>query len=407
MVLKRAEMEIKNYLIIGTGVAGTASAAAIREHDPDGRIFLLGDEELPLYSRIRLPEYLTGRVERERLVIQKPQWYSDRRIDLMTGTRAESIDAQAGRVFLSGGSALPYDRLLLATGAGCWVPPVPGRGLPGILTVRTVADVDRLKSAAAGQAAAVVVGGGLLGLEMAGAMGQIGLEVTVVEVAPWLLPRQLDREGGELLQRVLEKRGIRFLVGARVDSFSGKDHVEAVCLTGGAELAAAVVLVSAGIQPDVALAREAGIEIQKGITVDDRMATSLPGVYAAGDCALHRGITYGLWPAAEAQGKVAGTQMAGFGATYNGTLPSHTLKVSGVDVFSAGRFDIDDEARCKRNRGEETYQKEVFDDDGNTVGAILIGDLGDRNKIIRKSSRAAEIFGVSSIKATSSAKKPE
>lgn len=381
-----------DYIIIGAGVAGTAAAAAIREHDPRGRIVLLGDEELPLYSRIRLPEYLAGRVERERLVIRKPQWYSDQQINLMTGTRAESIDAQAGRVLLSGGSALPYDRLLLATGAGCWIPRVPGRELPGILTVRTVADVDRLKSAAAGQKTAVVVGGGLLGLEMASALANIGPEVTVVEVAPWLLPRQLDREGGELLQRILEKRGIRFFVGAKLDSFAGKDRVEAVHLTGGEELAAAVILVSAGVQPDVALARQAGIKIQKGVVVDDRMATSLPGVYAAGDCAEHRGMIYGIWPAAEAQGKVAGTQMAGGEDTYTGTLPSHTLKVSGVDVFSAGRFDVDDPARCKRDRGENTYRKEVLDDDGNTVGAILIGDLGDRNKII---------------KAISSTKKPE
>ena len=372
-----------NYILIGAGVAGTASAAAIREHDPQGRIVLLGDEELPLYSRIRLPEYLAGRVERERLVIRKPQWYSDRRIDLMTGIRAESIDPKTARVSLSDGSALPCDRLLLATGAHCFIPQVEGHGLPGVLTVRTVADVDRLKSAAAGQKTAVVVGGGLLGLEMASALAHIGPAVTVVEVAPWLLPRQLDREGGQMLQRILEKKGIRFFVGTKVDSFAGKDHVEAVRLTGGEELAAAVVLVSAGIQPDVALAREAGIKIQKGIVVGDRMATSLPGVYAAGDCAEHRGTIYGIWPAAEAQGKVAGTQMAGGEDTYTGTLPSHTLKVSGVDVFSAGRFDIDDEARCKRDRGENTYRKEVLDDDGNTVGAILIGDLGDRNKIIK------------------------
>jgi NAD(P)H-nitrite reductase large subunit len=382
-VYEEGLMEAKNYIIIGTGVAGTTSAATIREHDRKGRIVLLGDEELSLYSRIRLPEYLANRVERERLIIHKPEWYSQRRIDLFTGTRAISIDTKTTKVILSDGSSIDYDRLLLATGARSWVPPVKGNGLIGILTVRTMEDVERFKSEIGGrQSRAFVIGGGLLGLEMAGAMISVGLKVSVVEVAPWLLPRQLDREGGELLLRILEKEGIHFHLGAQLDSFAGKDRVRAVRLVGGPELPAEFVLVSAGVEPAVELARETGLQVGRGIIVDDRMAASLPGIYAAGDCAEHRGIVYGIWNAAQDQGRVAGAQMAGGQETYSGSLPNHTLKVSGVNVFSAGMFEIEDESRCERTSTESTYRKVTYDEDGNTIGAILIGDLGERNRIL-------------------------
>jgi nitrite reductase (NADH) large subunit len=367
----------KDYVIVGASVAGTAAAAAIREQDRDGRILLLGEEEFGLYSRIRLPEYLAGRLERERLVIRKGDWYAGLSIDLRTGTRVESVDLAGGRVSLSGGETIGYDRLLLATGARCFVPPFAGRDLPGVLTVRTVKDVDRLRAREA-----VVIGGGLLGLEMASALARLGLTVGVVELLPWLLPRQLDRQGGELLQRILERSGLRFHLGARVDAIAGDDQVRAVRLESGEEIPAEVVLVSAGIEPRVELARAAGIRAEKGMVIGDRAETSAEGVFAAGDCAEHRGRIYGIWPAAEAQGRVAGMVMAGGDAVYKGTLPAHTLKVSGVNVFSAGEFDVKDESRCKREAGAETYRKEVFDDGGRTVGAILIGDLGDRRKIL-------------------------
>lgn len=372
-----------DYLIVGSGVAGTTAAGAIREHDPQGRIVLIGDEELPLYSRIRLPEYLAGRVEREKLVIRKPDWHADKQIELRTGTRAQAIDLSAGRVQLADGTSLSYDRLLLATGSSCFVPPISGHRLDGVMTIRTVDDVERMRARLTSPVPAVVVGGGLLGLELAGALNLLGSPVTVVELEPWLLPRQLDRQGGDLLQSMLEKKGLSFRVGAKVASFEGIDSVEAVLLAEGEVLRASVVLVSAGVRPRVDLAREAGIDVGRGILIDDSTATSVPGVFAAGDCAEHRGITYGIWPAAEAQGRVAGARMAVAAAEYSGTLPSHSLKVCGIEVFSAGHFDVDDQARCARTMGDDTYRKLVVDQAGNTIGAILIGDVSERGKILQ------------------------
>lgn len=340
----------KSYVIIGASVAGTAAAAAIREGDPGGNIILLGEEEFGLYSRIRLPEYLAGRLARERLVIRKSDWYAGLNIDLRTGTRAESVDLKGARVSLSSGETLAYDRLLVATGADCFVPPFVGHDLPGVLTVRTVKDVDRLRSQVEGAREAVVIGGGLLGLEMASVMVHLGLMVTVVEVLPWLLPRQLDRQGGELLQSILEKNGLKIKTDTSVEAIVGKASVSAVRLSGGEELPASLVLVSAGIRPRIDLARSAGLRVEKGIVIGDRAETSAEGVYAAGDCAEHRGRIHGVWPAAEAQGRVAGTVMAGGDAVYSGTPDEHRLKFIAAD--------------------------------GRTVSAMLTGDPGDRQKIL-------------------------
>lgn len=339
-----------NHVIVGAGVAGTAAAMAIRERDPDGRIILLGEEEFGLYSRIRLPEYLAGRLERERLVIRKRDWYAGLDIDLRTGTRVEEVDLKAARVALSGGEALAYDRLLLATGADCFIPPFTGHDLPGVFTVRTVKDVDRLKARADGARDAVVIGGGLLGLEMASVLAHLGLAVTVAEVVPWLLPRQLDRPGGELLQRILEKNGLKIKTDTKVEAIVGKADVNAVRLSGGEEIPAALVLVSAGIRPRVDLATSAGLKVGKGIIIGDQAETSAEGVFAAGDCAEHRGQIYGIWPAAEAQARVAGTVMAGGNAVYSSTPSEHRLK------FTAG--------------------------DGRPVSVLLKGDFSDRQKIL-------------------------
>jgi nitrite reductase (NADH) large subunit len=323
----------KNYVIVGASVAGTAAAAAIRERDPDGRITLLGEEEFGLYSRIRLPEYLAGRLERERLVIRKADWYAGLNIDLRTGTRAESVDVETARVSLSGGEILAYDRLLLATGADCFVPPFSGHDLPGVFTVRTVLDVDRLRYEAERVKAAAVIGGGLLGLEMASALAYLGLEVTVVEVLPWLLPRQLDRQGGNLLQLVLENSGLKFKTGAEIDNIVGDDGAEAVRLSNGEEISASLVLVSAGVRPRVDLAESAGLQVEKGIVIGEHAETSAEGVYAAGDCAEHRGRIYGIWPAAEAQGRVAGAVMAGGDAVFTDAQTEYRLRL----ITSDGR----------------------------------------------------------------------
>ncbi|MHC4598573.1 MAG: NAD(P)/FAD-dependent oxidoreductase [Planctomycetota bacterium] len=371
----------RKYVIVGAGPAGVAAAAAIRNRDAKGGILLCSAETLPFYSRIRLPEYLAGRIERKDLVIRPEAWFRERGIDLRLDTRVTSLDPKARTVTLGDGTVEGYDAALLATGARANIPRFPGGDLPGVLAIRTAEDTEALRDRASGAERIVAVGGGVLGLEMAVALGTLGPAVTVVEVFPWLLPRQLDPAGGEVLRGMLEKRGLSFRLDAKVAALEGEGGVSAVRLEDGETLPASAVLVSAGIVPETGLAREAGLEVNRGVVIDDAAATSAEGVFAAGDCAEHGGRVYGIWPASEAQGKAAGENMAGGEARYESTVMSHVLKVTGIDVFSMGEIDAEGKRPSEVERGESTYRKLVRNDAGALIGAVLVGDLTDRGKI--------------------------
>ncbi len=343
----------------------------------------MGAEAYPFYARIRLGEVVAGRVEPERLTLKGPEWYRDRRVELELGVRAEVLDLEAARVRLSSGESAPYDALLIATGAVPFVPPIPGADLPGVMTLRDLAGALALRQRALASSQAVVLGGGLLGIEAAASLRQVGLAVVVVEAAPWLLPRQLDREGASVVQKALEARGLSFRIGAKVQAITGGDRVEGVALESGENLPADLVLVAAGVRPEVSLAREAGIHVERGIVVNDRLETSAPGVFAAGDCAEHRGRLYGFWPAAEAQGRAAGAAMAGEDPQYRGTVPSSTLKVVDIPVLSVGEVDPEGTLESEVRIGEGRYRRLVRDREGRLVGAILVGDLTERRAIMR------------------------
>ncbi len=373
----------RSFVIVGTGVAGVEAAASLRARDPHCRIRLVGAEPYPFYARIRIGEVVAGRVVPERLVLKGPEWYRDRQVDLSVGVRAEVLEPFAGRVRLSSGEDVPYDALLIATGAVPFVPPIPGADLDGVMTLRDLAGALRLRERALASSHAVVIGGGLLGIEAAASLRLLGVAVVVIEAAPWLLPRQLDRDGSSVVQRFLEARGIAFRTGAQVRAITGAGRVEAVVLGSGEELAAGLVLVAAGVRPDVGLAREAGLAVNRGIVVDDRLSTSAPGVFAAGDCAEHRGRLYGIWPAAEAQGRAAGAAMAGEDPRYRGTIPSSTLKVADLPVLSVGEVAPAEGREEEVSRGEGTYRKLVRDPEGRLVGAILVGDLSERRALMQ------------------------
>ncbi len=374
----------RRYLVIGAGLAGDTASAVLRETDPDGHVVLVGEEPTPFYTRIRLPEFVAGRIEKPRLVLHDEAWYREKGVELRLGTRVEGLDPKAGKAVLRGGETISYDACLLATGARSFVPPFPGADRPGVLTVRTVEDAAILRERAARGGSVVAVGGGLLGLEMAFALLGVAETVVVVEVFPWLLPRQLDAEGGRLLQSLLEQRGLAFRLDATVQTVEGTDAVEAVRLEGGEALPAGAVLVSAGVRARTDLAVEAGIDVDKGVVIDDGTSTSASGVYAAGDCAEHRGRVYGFWPAAEQQAKVAGAVMAGGEASYEGTVPSHTLKVTGIDVFSAGDIDAEGKRASEVERREGVYRKFVRDENGRLVGAVMVGDVSGRRDAQRE-----------------------
>jgi len=369
------------HVIVGGGVAGTEAAAAIRRRAPDDDIVIITQESYPFYARIRLQEVVDGRATPERLLLRRDPWYKENRIDLRMATVVQEVDVKHARIRLSSSQDEPYDRLLLATGSRPFVPPLAGCELTGVTTLRSMTDALWLKSLCADHPPVVVIGGGLLGLELAATFAGLNMTATVIDTSSWLLRRQLDREGGNTLQRLLEQRGMSFRLDSNVTRILGQTTVTGVELASREVLPASLVLICAGIVPEVGLARSAGLAIKGGIVVDDRLQTTAEGVFAAGDCAAHHGHVYGLWPASEAQGKVAGDRMAGGEAIYAGTARSNSLKVTGIDMFSIGCIEVPAAGTEEIERSDGVYRKLVRDETKRLVGAILLGDTTGRRDL--------------------------
>jgi nitrite reductase (NADH) large subunit len=364
------------YLIIGNGVAGNAAAENIRKHDPEGKIVVFSRESRPFYYVPALPEFLAGEKAADQITLHQQSWYDQHRIDLHLNTRVTQIDAAQKFVETDQGQRFPFDQLLLATGGNSFVPPIKGADSPGVFTLRTLADADRIKQAAAGAKSAVLIGGGLLGLEAGNGLRKTGLKVSVVEFFPRLLPRQMDVAGAAILARQMEDMGFTFHLGAKTQEIAPGPEGLTVNLESGEKLKGDLVLISAGVRPDLSLAQALGLDIDKGVKVDDTMKTSRDGIYAAGDLIEHRGRFYGIWPAAMEQGAVAGAAMAGQAAKYPGTLPSNVLKVVGIDLVAAGDIDADGKltAIVHTDSAKKAYRKLVIQDNL-LVGAILLGNI--------------------------------
>jgi nitrite reductase (NADH) large subunit len=372
------------YVIVGNGVAGTAAAATIRKHDDAGEILIFTREKHPFYSIPGLPDYLTGEHPLKHLIINDEKWYRDNRLDLHLEKEIRRIDPFLQLAFTQDGQAHGYDRLLLATGGLSFVPPIKGADNPGVLTLRTLADADALRAQAAKSRRLILIGGGLLGLEAGNGLRKLGLEVTVVEFFPRLLPRQMDIPGAAMLQKQMEDMGFRFFLGVTTREIVRDNAGLVVRLNTGEDLKGDLVLISAGTRPDLTLARSIGLDIDKGVKVDDSMKTGMDEIYAAGDLIEHRGRYYGLWPAAMEQGRVAGAAMAGQPATYEGTVPSNSLKVAGIDLLSAGEIDVEGklETMVSNDDTKKTYRKLVIKDNV-IIGAILLGDLHGSAEILK------------------------
>ncbi len=364
------------YLIVGNGVAANTAAETIRASDPSGRILMFSKERHYFYYVPALPEYLSREKRLETITIHNGQWYRQHGIDIRLNTEITSIDPRNKTAAAQDGTAYPYDKLLLATGGTSFVPPIKGLPADGVFTLRTIDDADAIKERAKKSRKLVLIGGGLLGLEAGNGLRKLGPEVSVVEFFPRLLPRQMDEPGAAMLQKQMEEMGFTFHLGAKTQEIVSGPNGLAVHLEGGETIAADMVLVSAGVRPEVTLARSLGLEIDKGVKVDDAMKTGLDDVYAAGDLIEHRGRFYGLWAASRDQGRVAGLAMAGKDAAYEGTVPSNTLKVVGIDLVAAGEIDAEGkmQAVTVRNDDKHLYRKFVLQGDV-LVGAILFGDI--------------------------------
>ena len=370
------------YLIIGNGVAGNTAAENIRKFDPEGKIAIFSKEDRPFYYVPALPEYVAGDKEADTIIIHPQSWYDQHRIELHLATAVIKIDVAQKFLETDKGQRFAFDKLLLATGGKAFIPPIKGSDSPKVFTLKTLADAERIKAAAAQAKTAVLIGGGLLGLEAGNGLCKIGLKVIVVEFFPRLLPRQMDVAGAGILQSQMEDMGFTFHLGATTEEIVVTPDGLKVCLKSGDKIPGDLVLISAGVRPDLSLAQALGLEIDKGVKVDDTMKTSREGIYAAGDLIEHRGRLYGIWPAALEQGRVAGAAMAGQGAKYEGTLPSNVLKVVGIDLVAAGEIDADGklEAIVYQDKVKKTYRKLVIQDNC-LVGAILLGDIQGNSEI--------------------------
>jgi len=368
-----AESPVGRIVVLGGGIAGVTAAEYARRTAPDAEVALI-DRGWPLpYYRLNLTRYLAGEVGSEGLPLHPESWFEEQRIMRLVG-EVDAIDRYGRRVSLAAGGGLPYDRLVLATGAHAFVPPIPGVERDGVHPLRTTADADAILAAARPGARCVVLGGGLLGLEAAGALAGRGLDVTVLEGYGYLLPRQLTREGGELVLSFVRDRGITVRTDVMASRIVGEDRIRGVELAGGEVLPADLLLVATGVRPNTAIARQAGLTVKGGLIVDDQLRTSDPAILGAGDGTEHRGRLYGIWPASYAQGVVAGINAAGGQADFLGIPPSNVLKVLGVDVFSIGDFEAGDGSFAVHEaRGEGWYRRLVCRD-GRILGANLVGD---------------------------------
>ena len=380
-----------HVLVVGAGIAGLSAVKAARAANASARITLLGSEAHLPYYRVNLTRYLAGEVGSDKLPIHPESWYAEKRISLELGAEHRAIDPEGHQVELVDGSHLGYDKLILATGAHPFVPPIPGVVRSCVSTLRSIDDADCILAEARPGLRSVVIGGGVLGLEVAGALASQGCKVDVVEGFAYLLPRQLNPRAAALLTEKLVDLGIRVHTGAQVKQVLGDERVRAVLLDSGDQLEADLVVVAAGVRPNSYLARRAGLKVKHGVIVDDRMTSSHPDIYAAGDLAEHAGVLYGLWGPALFQGRIAGMNAAGESAEIGDIARSSMLKVLGVDMFSIGTIDGSEGAYLVfEHEIDGKYTHLVFLDK-KLQGAVLLGNIS-RSVRIKSAIESGEDF---------------
>ncbi|MGD8576654.1 MAG: nitrite reductase large subunit NirB [Thiohalophilus sp.] len=370
----------EKLVVIGNGMAGMRTIEELLKLAPDMySITVFGDEPHPNYNRIMLSPVLSGEKQFEEIILNDNSWYADNRITLKSGSTVSKIDRLARKVYTQDGYEADYDRLLIATGSLPFILPIPGNELEGVIGFRTITDVENMLSTADKAKNAVVIGGGLLGLEAANGLLNRGMNVTVIHLPDVLMERQLDTEAATLLREELEGRGLKIITDANTEALLGIDHVEKVRLKDGTELDADMVVMAVGIRPNISLAKNADLHCERGIVVNDTMQSFDPKIYAVGECVQHRGQTYGLVAPLFEQAKVCANHLAYLGyGRYEGSATATRLKVSGVELFSAGNFmgDESTESIVLKDASHGIYKKLVLKDN-RIQGAVLYGDTVD------------------------------
>ena len=372
-------------VIIGNGLAGTMAAKTLRELDPEVEIVVFAEEKYSYYPRPNLIEYISGKLPYERIFAFTGDWHVRQKIDIRLGTAVRKIRSESREVELDADRRESYDVLLIANGALSFIPPIKGTDKRGVFTLRTLDDAQAVIEYLKDHHQVVIIGGGLLGLEIARAIRLRGAEVEVVEFFDRLLPRQLDAQGAALLRSQVEALGIRVRLGVTTEEVLGQNEVAGIRLKDGEVVGADMAVVAAGVRPNLSLPHDAGLATDKGLVVDDRMQTSHPQIFAAGDGVQHRGKLYGIIPASFEQARAAAYNMLGQEKLYQGTMPSTTLKVVGLYVTSLGLANPEGQGyeEIRKFSKEEGIYKKIVLQDGALVGAIWMGTKKGVSEIAR------------------------
>ncbi|EXF52055.1 NADPH-nitrite reductase [Bacillus subtilis] len=390
----------KQLVLVGNGMAGVRAIEEILSVAKDEfQITIFGAEPHPNYNRILLSKVLQGDTDIKDITLNDWDWYEENNIQLYTNETVIKVDTENKTVITDADRIQPYDELILATGSVPFILPIPGADKKGVTAFRDIKDTDTMLAASKQYKKAAVIGGGLLGLEAARGLLNLGMDVSVIHLAPFLMERQLDATAGRLLQNELEKQGMTFLLEKQTEEIVGDDRVEGLRFKDGTSIEADLVVMAVGIRPNTTLGAESGIPVNRGIIVNDYMQTEIPHIYAVGECAEHRGIAYGLVAPLYEQAKVLAKHMCGIETKpYEGSVLSTQLKVSGVEVFSAGDFNESEEKKAIKVFDEQDgiYKKIVLR--GNQiVGAVLFGDSSEGNRLFSMIQKEADISETSKI----------
>ena len=379
--------KIYKYIIIGAGIAAVSAAQGIREIDKTGSILMIGDESVPAYSRPMLTKTPLRSYELGRTIVQSPEWYKEQGIDLMLGKRAVAIDNSSRIVKVNTGDTFFYTRLIYASGANGFVPPIPGADLPEVVVVRRYEDIMKVKRLSVDTGKAVIIGGGVIGLEAGFELSRYGLDVTVLEALPMLMPRFLDEDCARMLEKSISSFPVH--TGVTIEEIGGRGHVEYVKLKDGREFPCDLVIMSTGVRADIALAQKAGLKCTRSVVINEKCETSAKDIYACGDCAEY-GINWQLWSQALEQGRVAGVNAAGGNETIQPTDSSMIINSPEISMFSCGDVgkdpnrayttEVDDNMQpdlfAVNKKFARSYEKRFYSG-GKMVGAIIIGNLAN------------------------------
>lgn len=378
-------MPKQKLVLIGNGMAGIRAIEEILKLKPDAfDITVFGTEPYPNYNRIQLSKVLQGDTTVDDITLNEWQWYEDNNIRLYPGETVTSIDKNKQIVYTDKDKEEHYDHLIIATGSNPFMLPLPGADKEGVTAFRDIKDCEKMIDYSKKYKRAAVIGGGLLGLEAARGLLNLGMEVDVIHIADFLMERQLDRDAGKLLQKELEDQGMNFLLEKQTTEILGKKHVTGLQFSDGGKIPADLVVMAVGIKPNVTLAKESGVPVNRGIVVNDFMETEVPNIYAVGECAEHRQMVYGLVAPLYEQGQALAKRICGVDDDgYHGSILSTQLKVSGVDVFSTGK--INEDANSKAIKMHDDWNgvyKKIVVEDGVITGSVLFGDTTERTKLL-------------------------